>query len=267
MKVKAYIHHKRAEKYCDCQDCFGIDFQNNRIAVSDGLSQSHYQRWWAKILVDAYLKVGHIPTDILPYQKKWQNRFVREIQERESRGANPWRQKNWLAEKSGAGATLCGFSWDSDKWTCECLGDSCVIIINDDYTLDFHTSQIGKFGSYPDYFDSFKAGRGSVSKTTGDFNAIAILIVTDPFSELFQKHKDDVDYIKARLDELQKLGNHESYVELVERWRDQLGMHNDDSTLVLLQDFSNIQIIPDDTANHIDRLQSLCEGDSETDTK
>lgn len=260
MKIQAYIYHKRAEKYSDCQDYFGIDTQNNRIAVSDGMSQSIYPQWWAKILVDAYLANGRIPTsaeELQRYQVDWQEKVKDEITKRETAGINPWRLKNAVAEKSGAGATLCGFTWNPDinRWSCECIGDSSLIVIYRDYAIKIRSSQEGKFDNYPDYLDSYRNGRGSVKKFDDSFeNVMAILIVTDPFSELFQKHIADKEFIKARFKEFLALSDHKSYCELIERWRDNLDMHNDDSTLIILRDFSEGESVLD----HIDSLEKLC---------
>lgn len=260
MVIKAFIYHKRAEKYSDCQDCFGISAQNNRIAISDGMSQSIFPQWWAKILVDDYLENGHIPQDIIPLQKKWQEMLLYEIQRREEEAIanpkrDPWRLKNLLAEKSGAGATLCGLTLGNNEWSCECLGDSCVITINHDYTLNIYTSQVGEFGNHPDYFDSFGSGRGEPISKTINRDVKAILMVSDPFAELFQIHENNLQFIKSRFDELQSLANHKSFTELVEKWRDNFGMHNDDSTLVLVTDCAdnNFEIA------HVDCLDQLCQ--------
>lgn len=260
MVIKAFIYHKRAEKYSDCQDCFGINAQNNRIAVSDGMSQSIFPQWWAKILVDDYLENGHIPLDILPLQEKWQQMLLTEIRTRDQEAKinpkrDPWRLKNLLAEKSGAGATICGLTLGDKEWSCECLGDSCVITINNDYTLKIYTSQEGKFGNHPDYFDSFRTGRGEPINKKIDRDVKAILVVTDPFAELFQIHETDWQFIKSRFDELQSLTNHESFTKLVEKWRNEFGMHNDDSTLVLVTDcaVNNFEIA------YADCLDRLCQ--------
>lgn len=258
MKVQAYIYHKRAEKYSDCQDYFGIDSQNNRIAVSDGMSQSIYPQWWAKILVNAYLDKGRIPVlpeEIQIYQDVWQDEVQAEIARREAIGINPWRLKNAFAEKSGAGATLCGFTWDVNGWDCECIGDSSVIVINEDYTIKILSSQEGEFGNHPDYLDSFHNGRGNSKQFNGSFKGIiGILLVTDPYSELFQKHLSDKEFIKTCFEKFLSISNHQSYCELVERYRDTLDMHNDDSTLIVLSDFSSSEYLP----QHVDKLEELC---------
>lgn len=244
MIVKAFIYHKRAEKYSDCQDWFGIDSQTNRIAVSDGMSQSIFPQWWAKILVDTYLKEGCIPEDITSQQTEWQEMLQVEIEKRDEEAKinpkrDPWRLRNLLAEKSGAGATLCGLTLGKSRWTCECIGDSCLIAVYDDYSLKFYTSQVGEFGNHPDYFDSFRSGRGKPIREIVEQNVKLLLMVSDPFAEFFKIHENDKGFIEKRLNEIRMLSDHESYVELVEDWRDKFGMHNDDSTLILIEDCSN----------------------------
>ncbi len=259
MNIKAFIYHKRAEKYSDCQDCFGIDSQNNRIAVSDGMSQSIFPQWWARILVDYYIGNGHIPQDICSLQEKWQQMLHNEILKREEEAKtnpkkDPWRLKNFLAEKSGAGATLCGLTLGDNEWVCECIGDSCLIAIDHNYALNFYTSQVGEFGNHPDYLDSFRTGRGESIQKTVKRDVKALLMVSDPFAELFQINKNDQKFIKLRLEELIALTDHHSFVKLVEKWRDDFKMHDDDSTLVLIQELSN----SDFNIEYSDNLTQLC---------
>lgn len=254
MDIKAFIYHKRAEKYSDCQDCFGLNTQNNRIAVSDGMSQSIFPQWWAKILVDAFLETGKIPYDnILPYQIQWQNRVRDEIAKQEAEGKNPWLLRDMFAERSGAGATLCGFEWDINGWTCQCLGDSCLIKIKDDYTIEIITSQKNNFDNHPDYLDSFTEGRGEPVTVSGDFNLKAILLVTDPFAELFQIHQTDSEFISKRLNEICNLSDHESFVNLVENWRNSLNLHNDDSSLIIITDLKQqpVHVVHEDDIENL----------------
>jgi hypothetical protein len=237
MNIRAYIYHKKAEEYSDCQDYFEISSQNNRIAVSDGMSQSIYPQWWAEILVKSFIENGEIPEGnvLKSCQDEWQRRVNDEVKRREDNGINPWRLKNTIAEKSGAGATLCGLTCEESKWTCDCIGDSCLILIKKDFNIDINTSQDGAFDNYPDYLDSYTTGRGQVKKFEGVYDdAEMMLLVTDPFAELFQKHADDVEFIKQLTEQLRQLSTHESFVELVERWRTEYQMHNDDSTIVIM---------------------------------
>lgn len=268
MRVRAYIYHKRSEKYSDCQDRFDINFDLRRIAISDGMSQSIFPHWWAELLVKAYLDTGELPQDITPYQETWYELVKKEIERKESEGNDPWMLKNMLNERKGAGATVCGFSWNESEWKCECLGDSSLIVVDQDYKISIFTSQTGKFGYYPDYFDSFNKGRGEIKSFEGNFdNVLAILLVTDPFSELFQKYSEDAEFLKERMNELQDLSDHESYVKLVEDWRSSWRMHDDDSTLILLTDINNLICEKNASDNFIDDLNSLSENTNEIEIK
>lgn len=261
MNIKAFTYHKRAEKYCDCQDCFGINTQNNRIAVSDGMSQSIFPQWWARILVDAFLETGQIPSDNLhQYQRDWQERVEKEIIRQEEEGGNPWLLRDLFADRSGAGATLCGFSWNKKEWECQCIGDTCLIKIKKDYSIEIITSQKGPFDNHPDYLDSFCNGRGAPIKAKGDFNLEAILIVTDPFAELFQKYQLDNNFIKALYTELSAINTQNDYVDLVERWRGKYDMHNDDSTIVILSKVNSIIV---KNSSYVS-LEELCLNENDT---
>lgn len=79
-------------------------------------------------------------------------------------------------------------------------------------------------------------------------------MVSDPFAELFQNNETNLEFIKSRLAELQTLSDHESFKQLVEKWRDEFSMHNDDSTLILIEDLSDSTI----HADHLDDLAELC---------
>jgi hypothetical protein len=260
MGIKAYIYHKKAEKYSDCQDYFEISSQNNRIAVSDGMSQSIYPQWWAEILAKSYIQNGKIPAgDVLTScQNEWQKKVNDEVQRREDNGMNPWRLRNAIAEKSGAGATLCGLTCEADKWTCECIGDSCLILIRKDFCIKIYTSQDGTFGNNPDYLDSYTKGRGTASFFEGNYDDVELMLVaTDPFSELFQKHASEPEFIKQLTEQLRQLSTHESFVELVERWRTEYQMHNDDSTIVIIDKFESQAF----EISHEDNLAELAKGD------
>ena len=50
MDIRAFITHKKAETFSDCQDRFSINSDTKSVAVSDGMSQSFFQKIWAEIL-------------------------------------------------------------------------------------------------------------------------------------------------------------------------------------------------------------------------
>lgn len=266
MKIKAYIHHKEAEQYCDCQDFFGIDKDERRIAVSDGMTQSIYPQWWAEILVEAYLKEGKFPQDesLEGLRGRWLNRVGDEIERRKTEGKNHYRLENSIADRLGACATFCGFSWSGDEWQCDCLGDSSLITITEVNSIEIFSSQDGAFDNYPDYFDSMSQGKGTPEHKTGKLSDYKyILLVSDPFSELFQKNSRDKDRLKHLIDGIASLTDHDSFVSLVETWRSEYSMHNDDSTLVVLSELSKIDSVD---IEHEDDLEALQNQEANTST-
>lgn len=259
MKIRAYIHHKEAEQYCDCQDFFGIDKDERRIAVSDGMTQSIYPQWWAKILVEAYLEKGEFPQDesLKLLQGQWLKRVRDEIERRKTEGKNYYRLENSIADSLGACATLCGFSWSGDEWQCDCLGDSSLITITADNSIEIFSSQDGAFDNYPDYFDSMRQGKGTPKYKTGKLSDYKyILLVSDPFSELFQKNSQDKDRLKHLISGIASLEGHDSFVTLVETWRSEYSMHNDDSTLIVLSELSKTERVDIEHEDNLDDLQN-----------
>ena len=131
MKIRAFITHKLAEKYEDCQDSYSIS--NNAIAVSDGMSQSIFPNWWAESLTKAFVKDNWIPdtNNLEDIRLEWINKVNHFIDTETSKGKNLWRLKNSIAEKKGAGATICGIRFNNETdWAGYVLGDTCVIEIN-----------------------------------------------------------------------------------------------------------------------------------------
>ena len=55
MDIRAFITHKEAETFSDCQDRFSINSDTKSVAVSAGMSQSFSPNIWAEHLVDAFV--------------------------------------------------------------------------------------------------------------------------------------------------------------------------------------------------------------------
>ena len=78
-----------------------------------------------------------------------------------------------------------------------------------------------------------------------------MLLVSDPFSDIIQNFKNgktDID-----IDELLNLKTHEEFCALVERWREEKGMTNDDSTLVIVTHDSSEEF----NIAHLDDINDL----------
>lgn len=238
MKVRSYITHKNAEKYSDCADYFGICCPEKRVAVSDGVSQSIMPLEWAKILVSAFVNGNWDPNQsISELQRKWLDDANVFLDEQRSQGINPWMLENCLNNKDGAGATFCGVVFkDESHWDACILGDSCLVVIDEQGKIvSIHSSKDGKFDNRPDYFDSFKEKRGNVKNISGELKENQkILLVSDPFSELFQNMKNS-EKEKIIVDKILSLKTFDDFIRVVDDFRNSYQMHNDDSTLILIE--------------------------------
>lgn len=249
MKIRAFITHKKVEQFQDCQDRFCVNSDTKSVAVSDGMSQSIFQKIWAEILVDAYTNNSGmdkwcpsqesnqetIKTKLTP---AWKERVHNRILEMQKEGQNTLRAENSLAVGLSAGATLAGVRFDNNKWIGEVMGDSCIIEISGTNIAHIYTSQeVEAFDNHPDYFDSnpTRQGKGTPKQFDGELQqGMALLIVSDPFSDfLFEKQKTgkESEYVK----ELLAIDSHETFENTVTKWRADYGMHNDDSTLLIIE--------------------------------
>ena len=243
MKIRGYITHKLKEGYSDCQDRFGINLDTKSIAVSDGMGSTWQQKIWAKLLVDTYTESEDwTPTidSIKPLCQKWRGKvddFIQNLKDTNAPINIIYRSERNLVEGRSAGATFVGIRFNGNVWHGSVLGDSCLIEWNG-IEAKFHTSQnVEEFDSYPDYFDSDekKEGKGIPKAISGQLDTGSCLfLVSDPFSDFLLEHNkkgDIADYIKKLLD----ISSHDNFETLVEDWR-KAGMHNDDTTLVIVED-------------------------------
>ena len=243
MIIRAFITHKQAELFADCQDRFGVNKDTKSIAVSDGMGATWQQKIWAQILVETFIdSKDWIPTieSIKPLCQLWRDRVVEFIEKLKEVNAPVniiYRNERNLVAGRSAGATIIGLRFNGNKWHGSVLGDSCLIEWNG-IEAKFHTSQeVDSFDSYPDYFDSdeSKEGKGTPKSISGNLDAGSyLLLVSDPFSDFLLEHNkqgDIADYIQQLLD----ISSHDDFEGLVEDWR-KVGMHNDDTTLVIVED-------------------------------
>lgn len=260
MKVRAFITHKLKEHYSECQDRFAINIDRRSVAVSDGMSQSIFPDYWADVLSRFYADNGHCTDeDRINLCQEWKTKVDLYLDKEKQEGRNPWRLQNSLASFNGAGATICGVTFDkANHWTGHVLGDSCIIEIdtsNSDQpkVAKVHTSEKKTFDSYPDYYESFpnKPGRGNIESFEGSLtDSNVLLLVSDPFSEFLAKNADSSVWLKRILD----LSSHEEFCSLVDDWRNE-GLHNDDSTLCIIEYDSKGAL----SITHEDKISELIE--------
>lgn len=260
MKVRAYITHKLEESNADCQDYFRLNSGKKKIAISDGVSQSIFSAKWAELLVKEYTDtdVDDISESIPKLQKKWQAYARQQLTELESIGQSTWMLENCLMESQGAGATFCGVHFDKDgSWDGYVLGDSCLLeVSNENKILTFYPSIENGFGNSPDYFDSFSKGRGGILPINGKLTeGNKLLLVTDPLGEFLYKKKIE-NKEQAYIEQLLALSSYNDFLDVVDRLRASEAMHNDDSTLIIVENDGREELSVVDSKTIEDLLKS-----------
>lgn len=273
MVIRAFITHKQAELFADCQDRFGVNPDTKSIAVSDGMGSTWQQKIWAQLLVDTFTespKWSPSTESIKPLCHSWKNNVLEHIQNLKDKNAPVniiYRNERNLYSGRSAGATFVGIRFKGKEWNGSVLGDSCLIEW-DGNEAQFNTSQdSGTFDSYPDYFDSdaSKEGKGTPKPIGGVLTESKyLLLVSDPFSEFLLEHSKQGDIAKY-IQQLLSLASHEDFETLVCEWRKE-GMHNDDTTLVIVEyDNSDALTIKyrDDIAEMIEEEESIATSSQE----
>lgn len=247
MKIRGFITHKCAEYYSDCADYFSIDAKTKKIAVSDGISQSIMPLEWAKILSCQFTSGIWIPSDnIAPLQKIWQNEAHQFLEEqKKDADVYPWILENCLEANEGAGATFCGITFEGFNWDAAILGDSCLVSVkkkNGCFYIEqiYSSKEKNHFDNNPDYFDSFNNTIGNLNIRKGQLGKNNVLmIVTDPFSELFERIKNTAEE-DSIIRKILAVQNQDEYCALVDELRNQHQMHDDDSTLIIIEYDKNV---------------------------
>ena len=250
MKIKAFITHKQAELFSNCQDRFGVNVDTKSVAVSDGMGATWQQKIWAQLLVDEFINSEDWLPDIdtiKPLCSKWRKEVEAYIQHLKDTNAPEYlirMNKRSLLEGRSAGATFVGIRFNEKTWSGSVLGDSCLIEWNG-HEAKFHTSQNREtFDNFPDYFDSDvkKTGKGAPKLIDGILaDGDCLLLVSDPLSDFLLKNYNR-GHKWQYISQLLGISSHEEFETLVARWRKE-GMHDDDTTLVIvdndgLDDFS-----------------------------
>lgn len=242
MVIRAFITHKQAELFADCQDRFGVNTDTKSVAVADGMGATWQQKIWAQLLVDTYTdSTDWCPSNetIKPLCQTWRSKvadFIQSLKETNAPENMIYRNERNFAEGRSAGATFVGIRFNGNEWIGCVLGDSCLIEW-DGNDVKFNTSQNSEtFDSWPDYFDSdaSKAGKGIPKPIDGILaEGKYLLLVSDPFSEFLLKHSKRGNIAKY-VQQLLSLASHDDFEALVDKWRKE-GMHNDDTTLVIVE--------------------------------
>lgn len=242
MRIKAFITHKINENFIDCQDRFSIGIDAKSMAVADGMGASWQQKIWAELLTTTYTdNKDWLPNEenIKDLCKEWRNRVESYIENLKKENAPEniiYRNERNLKENKSAGATFVGIRfYEDNNWSGVVRGDSCLITWNGN-DAEFYTSQnTESFDNYPDYFDSnpYNKGKGTTKEINGKLiEGDYILMVSDPLSDFLLEQKK-ANNIAERMQQLISISSHDEFEQLVAEWR-KLGMHNDDTTAVII---------------------------------
>ena len=237
MRVRAFIVQKQAESEADCQDRFSINPVTGSVAVSDGMSQSLFPKYWAEILAGKYTS----ERDWFPSRENvrelaplWKERVDARLEEMRLDGANTWRAENMLLDGYSAGATLVGLRLNGNHFRCDVLGDSCLFILWKGQIYDMFSSMYD-FGNYPDYYDSDqkKPGKGEPRHFEGKtVPGMTFLLVSDPLAAYLSASRHSWKE-RILVKELLCVESQDEFEILVDYWR-RVGMHNDDTTMIVV---------------------------------
>lgn len=262
MVIRAFITHKEAELFADCQDRFGVNPDTKSIAVSDGMGSTWQQKIWAQLLVDSYTDSqdwSPSAESIQPLCFSWKAKVLDYIQNLKDTNAPInilYRNERNLVAGRSAGATFAGIRFNGTKWKGTVLGDSCLIEWNGNNATFYTSQEVEAFDSYPDYFDSdpTKEGKGTPKLIEGALEGVTfLLLVSDPFSEFLLEHSKQSDIAKY-IQQLLSLASHDDFEALVCEWRKE-GMHNDDTTIVIVENDNS----EDFSITHADNIVEMIE--------
>lgn len=248
MKVKAFLCQHKNEGIKDCEDRFCINKDTKSIAVADGMSQSFLPAYWADLLCRNFcLQKEWKPTHesvqkLEPLWEKLRDKYL----ENEEENNNPFAYliRNQIAEKASAACTFVGVRIiKKHKLQYNILGDSSLVIFRNKKLKkeDIISTHTGSFDNFPEFFDSnhLRGGKGDPKEGTIEYKKDdVILLVSDPFSDYFYEKTGKGEDCSELLQEILDVKEHEGYEKMIEEWRKN-GMHNDDSTLVVLQPDDN----------------------------
>ena len=242
MRARGFIVQKACEQPADCQDRFSINAVTGSVAVCDGISQSFFPKYWAQLLSERYAADKAwfpSPENIAALAPLWREKVKGRLARFQAAGIDPWRAESMLAEGCSAGSTLVGVRVDGNHWRCDVLGDSCLVVTGGNRIEDIYSSmETERFDNYPDYFDSDprKPGKGEVKTFSGILTGRTLLLVSDPLAGYMSSIRG-TERESVCIRELLAVESADEFEMLVGYWR-QAGMHNDDTTMVVLtEDF------------------------------
>jgi hypothetical protein len=240
MKIiyKAFTLPHVGDPYRLCADRYSISTENNSFAISDGVGNSLFPGEWAKLICDDYVHFGDefIVDDKLVREDElistWsqiRDKIVEGFTEDEK-----FIYEMGLDKADFAAATFVGLRLNPTGWSCQALGDSYLVLLDEEYNiLQKVASMDGQpFGMYPEYFAS-KLGEnnGIPIIRKGDYHQVKYLILmTDAVSDWFIAEARSSEERRMMIE----VSSHEEFIAVVNNLRQSGSMNDDDSTIVIL---------------------------------
>lgn len=233
--VKGFITSKESGLYSECADNYAINDSNNKFAISDGVTQSFFPKFWSDILVHKYVNQTDLKDNefIIECQKEWQFK----IDEFMKKPDIMYYTRNAYNAQKSALATFVGLQFleSESQWTAQALGDSFLFFISknsNEIEIKFSSKpEPIEFDNFPDYFSSNTTYRQKGVVNIIDNKAIeegTFYLMTDALAEWFIK---DTEQAKQILDNIQ---NQEQYLETIDLERKAKRLNNDDAAILII---------------------------------
>lgn len=239
ISIKGYIAPKEAELYYDCADRYAYNTDQNKFALSDGVSKSFFPKIWADVLVNQWVQSKEFEEFefIKNCQKNWLNQVTEIVEKPDAR----WFTKNAFNRNEPGLATFVSLQFFRRKddwcWKANALGDSFLFFIPKDFK-DFDVEIISHssksepivFDNFPDYLSSRGNNHKGEKKTIEKPLSVGTFyLLTDALAEWFLEQKENaINKIKV----WQSQTDFERFVN-EERLNKNLG--NDDSAILIIE--------------------------------
>lgn len=243
--IRGFITHKEGESITDCNDYYGYNIDNHRFAVSDGVSISFFPFFWAKCLVDNFLKGNILENNnfIQEGYQQWQSY----VEEQVNAPNVKWFTKKKYKNKEFAGATFIGLQFykKTKEWACSYIGDSFLFFIpkncgNDNSKIiNYPKERFKEFDNYPNYLASTPNNdRGNIEISRRySIEEGTFYLLTDALAEWFvYELKENILNAEITLKNIKSQLQYNEVVDKRRRWN-RLGkiLKNDDTTLLMIE--------------------------------
>ena len=259
INIKGFITSKKSELYSDCADNYHINKENNKFAISDGVSKSFFSKVWSDVLVKKYVNHKDWKDDnefIVESQKEWQCKIDEIVNQSETK----WFTKSQYIRKDPALATFVGLQFiESEQiWIAQALGDSFLFFIPKGLTeiekkLSTKPEHV-VFDNFPDYLSSIanyphKGEKKAIKREK--LKEGTFYLMTDALAEWFlintEQAKQKLDNIKTQ----------EQYLETIANERNANRLNDDDSAVLILELFDDDKKEISYTKNQETKLNDL----------